>query len=117
MADMTTVLQRHRNYGDTVVYEQPGHTVKVPKIVVQKRHTPSGKQTVAEDSLTFSNGAVDSTGALLPGRSSVQIIIRRDVVNIDPADTSLADARTLALEALASDNFTRMQDSQTFLMD
>lgn len=117
MADMTTVLQRHRNFGDTVVYEQPGHTVKVPKIVVQKRHTPSGKQTVAEDSITVSNGAVGSDGALLPGRSSVQVIVRRDVVSIDPTDTSVADAVTLMQEIIASGNFQRAVDSQTFLLD
>ena len=114
MAAMTTVLEEHRDLGDSRVYAQPTHTLGLPRLCVQKRHTPSGQQTVAEDSFTIQNGVKDVDGNVLPTRASVAITVRRPI-NMDPTDTGLASAISLSQEFIDSDEFAAMVSGQKFV--
>jgi hypothetical protein len=80
--------------------------------VIQKRKVAADVGGVSEDSLRVVFGTVDSDGAPLSTKDSVEVIVRRSPSG---ADADLDAAVALAREIVASDNFEAMVDGQAWI--
>lgn len=113
MAAMATTLLEFNDKLNLREYTVPAtHTVSLPRKVVQKRKTPTGTQTVAEDTILVSNAAVDSNGDVLPSRISMKVIVSRPV---DAVSADIAEALATFRDIVAGDEFSSVIDTQQYL--
>lgn len=112
MAGMTTVLTEFSTQGDSKTYTTAGHTVSKPKLVIQKRRVPTGKQKTQEISISVVHGTEDSLGALLPEKVAFQTVVKFPVAGI-PADVTAALA--IFRDIVAGDEFANAVTTQLYL--
>lgn len=114
MATIATALIEFADSGDSRTYTLPSHTVLDSKTLTQRRKVPSGKQTVAESSLTFSYAVRDTVGNALPQRLSTTVISRLPILmnaSSGLSTTMLAHVR----DVVNSDEFAAMLSSQSWV--
>jgi hypothetical protein len=68
MAAMSTALTEYSNNGDSRTSALSTHTFSKPNIVIEKRKTPVGSQTVAEYSVSVIYATEDSNGDVLSSK-------------------------------------------------
>lgn len=112
MSAMTTVLKEFADNGNSRTYALPNHSVAKPSLVIQKRKVASDVNGVSEDSIRIIQGTVDNTGAPLPTKDSVEIIVRRSPSG---ASADLSACVAYAREVMASTNFDGVVSSQGWL--
>lgn len=112
MAAMVTALTEFATNGDSRTYTTAGHTVGKPKLVIQKRRVPVGKQTVAETICSVIHGTEDSAGDSLPSKVAMSVTVRTPVDGI-AADVTAALA--ILRDLVAGDEFGNAVTTQEFL--
>jgi hypothetical protein len=113
MAELATNLNPSTNYGTRKTWTLDSHTIQASRVVDQKKVTPTGNQTVFEDSLAVIYSGVDSDGDVLPQKIYFGSLVKRPkgLASDTEIDAALADFRAL----VASDNFERMVKKQFFI--
>lgn len=76
MAVMTTTLKEFSNSGNSRTSTYSGHSALNPRLVIEKRHVPSGNQTMVEYSLKVVSGTVDADGLVLAQKVSFESVVR-----------------------------------------
>lgn len=112
MVAMTTTLTEFATLGDSRTYTTSGHVLGKPKLVIQKRRVPSGKQTIAETTISVIHGTEDAAGEMLPGKVSFAVVVRTPIDGI-AADVSAALA--IFRDVVANDEFGNSVTTQEFL--
>jgi hypothetical protein len=112
MAALATTLVDFQVNGTNRTYLLPNHTVAEPHLLVQRRKVATTPTGVAEDSIRVLSGTTDSAGAVLPARTSIEIIVRRPV-NGDAADVTAVLG--WARDVVQSDNFGAVVTGQAWL--
>lgn len=110
MAVMTTVLTEFQDKGNERTYVAPGHTVALPRLVLQRRKIAAGTpESVAEDQISVLYGTVDSTSVPIRSRDLLTVTVRRP---FDGRSADLTSALALFREIVASDEFTTVVETQ-----
>jgi hypothetical protein len=104
MAAMTTALTdyTHSSNGNSRTFTLSGHTALKPKIVIQKRKTLEGNNTMAEASFAVIMATEDVDGVVLSQKPSVELKVRY------PANGTYSDvtaAHAVALDILGGDEW------------
>lgn len=112
MASYTTDLTEFASNGDSRTYTVSGHSVSLPKLVIQKRKVPTGNQIMAESNVSVVYGTVDAAGAVLPQKVLMTFGVRYPV---NSTSTAITAALATARDLIASDEWTAIVSSQNFL--
>lgn len=112
MVDMTTVMHEDSDEKNRRVLSIDGHTVAAPKLFIQKKKEAATGTSVAESSVQTVYGAFDAAGVPLDSKVVIETKIRYPAnARATEKDACLAVHR----EMVASDNFTRVFNSQRYL--
>lgn len=79
MANSTLVTATVGNFGYNKTWSLPGHTTTLPRLILQKRRVPTGKQTTSENAVTFLRAGNDANGNLLPSKGQVLCAFKEPV--------------------------------------
>lgn len=114
MAAMTTALTdyTHSSNGNSRTFTLAGHTALKPKLVIQKRKTLEGNNTMAEVSFAVIVATEDGNGVVLSQKPSVEVKVRY------PAEGTYSDvtaAHTTALDILGGDEWSAVMASLGWL--
>lgn len=114
MATLATALIEFADSGDSRTYTLPLHTVLAPRLLVQKRRVPSGKQVVAESSILLTYAVSDAQDVVLPQRLSTTVVTRAPILM--KAGTGI-EAVMLAhiRDVINSDEFAAMMSTQNWI--
>lgn len=112
MAAIVTVLKNHEERGSTRVFTTPTHSVASPQMVKQSHRTPVGDQMVATDNIEVRYAVADVAGSSLPTDVIFSVSVRRDKRS---AAATVAAAKVLFREIVASDEFDAIVDAQAFI--
>lgn len=113
MAVMTTALTEFQDKGNERTYTAPGHTLALPRLVLQRRKIAAGTPgSVAEDQISVLHGTTDALDVPLRARDLLTATIRRPY---DGQADDLTAALALFREIVASDNFTLMVGTQGWI--
>lgn len=112
MAGMTTTLTEFANSGNSRTYRTPEHTALRPKLIIQRRTSPTGTKTILEDSFNVVVVTEDSEGLVLPGRVSINVTVKRPVNGLS---TDVDYAVTTVRDVIASDEFAALVANQDLL--
>jgi len=112
VAAMSTTLTEFASLGDSRTYTVSGHSVSLPKLVIQKRKVPQGNQTVQESTISVVYGTVDAGSAVLPQKVLMSATIRYPVAS---TSTAITAALAVLKDIVASDEFAAMVTTQNFV--
>jgi hypothetical protein len=79
MAASTLTTLPVYNGGFNKTWQYTGHTITLPRLIIQKRRVPTGSQTVSENSITILRGGLDAAGNVLPSKGSFQFIAKEPI--------------------------------------
>lgn len=113
MAAMTTALKEFSSNGDSITYGLTGHDPGNPRLLIQKRRVPSGKQVVQSNDFSIIFGAVDSDGIVLPERVALSVGGRVPITAA--GDTELDAAIVILRDLVNGDEFVASLKNQFFL--
>lgn len=112
MAAMTTALTEYADNGNSRTYTYTGHSVRDPRLVLQKRKVPTGSGVIAEDVITVLSGTEDAAGVPHQSRVSFSVTIRRP---IDGTAADVTAALVVLRDIVASDEFANTVNTQGWL--
>jgi hypothetical protein len=112
MAAMSTVVTEFADNGNSRTYFYTGHTALKPKLVIQKRKVPSGKQVMLEDSVKNVVATTDPLSVIMAEKISFEVIVRRPTLAL-AADVTAALATIR--DIVAGDEFAAMVTTQGWL--
>lgn len=112
MSAMTTQVVVYSDESNSRTYTISGHTVVKPRLLIQKRKIGAVGGASGVDNISVVYGAVDSTGAALPGRVAFEVTVRRPV---EAVSADVTAALTAFKDVVASDEFANMVNTQNYL--
>jgi hypothetical protein len=112
MAAMSTALTEFSDKENSRTYFYTGHTVTKPKLLLQRRKVPTGKEVVAEDVITVLSGTEDSNGEYLEPRVTFSVTLRRPKNGIAGDVTA---ALAVFRDVVAGDEFGLVATTQQYL--
>lgn len=112
MPAMVTTLTEFSDNGNSRTYVTAGHTVSKPKLVVQRRRVPTGKQVVQEVEIDVVQGTVDTLGEVLPQKVALKVIASYPIGAIE---ADIAASEIILRDIVASDEFSTAIRTQQFL--
>lgn len=112
MAAMSTALTEFSDKENSRTFFYTGHTVMKPKLVLQRRKVPTGKEVIAEDVITVLNGTEDAAGDYLEPRVTFSATLRRPK---DGIASDVTAALAVFRDIVAGDEFTAMVTTQQYL--
>lgn len=112
MAAMLMTLTEFSDKENNRTFTRANHSAAKPKLLIQKRKTPTGVSGVAEDTLTVLDATEDADGNILASKVAFTVTFRRPI-NGQAAETTnaLADFRDL----VASDEFGNVVSGQLYV--
>jgi hypothetical protein len=102
MAGQSTALTEFSSSGNSRTSTTSGHTVSKPKLVIERRRVPSGKQVVSEYSFTVLQATEDADGNVLEPKVQFVATVKQPI-NGDSAD--VAAALVIFRDIVAGDEF------------
>lgn len=112
MASFSTTMSEFSDSENRRTYAVDGHTVQLPKLVIQRRSVPKSTSAVGESQLQVVYGTKDSEGVPLASKVAFNAIVRY------PNNGTASDV-TAALavfrDLVASDEFEAMVTGQTYI--
>lgn len=114
MAVMTTVLTKFADNGDSRTSTTSTHTAIKPRIVIEKRRVPAGKQTTLATSVKVVHATVNAEGIVLTEKVAFEASCQYPILG-QAADVSAALA--IFRDIVASDEFANQVNTQEFLKD
>lgn len=112
MAVMSTVLTEFATQGNSRTSTYGGHTATSPKLVVEKRKVPNGKQVMVEYSFKVIEAATDASGLVLPNRVSFEGVVRYPVA---AQASEIAAARAIFRDIVGGDEWVNSTITQEWL--
>jgi len=112
MAAMTTALTEFADNGNSRTFTYTGHTAAEPRLVIQRRKTGTGSNTVLEDTLQVVSSTEDSAGSILDSKVVFSANLRRPIQGI-AADVTAALA--IFRDIVASDEYTNTTATQEWV--
>lgn len=112
MAALATELRKLNEYSDTLKLAISSHTAAKPRVVIQKRTTPSGNQVMLTDTVKIVYGTIHPDAS--PHEQNVILTLTMS----RPKDGDLGDlyaARGLMSEIIACDEFVDIMNNQYYL--
>lgn len=112
MASFTTTITEFSDKENYRTYMVSGHTVKAPRLVIQKRKVPTTSTGIAESHLMVVYGTEGADGNPLASKVVFDAGVRF------PADGQSSDitaALAVFRDFVASDEFTTMVNSQAYV--
>lgn len=113
MAAMTTVLTEFADSGNSRTYTTSTHTTAKPRLVIQKRKVPSGKQTVQEVSVQVVHATEDASSVILPSKVVFEANHRSP---IDGAAADVTAALAIFRDIIAGDEYANAVSTQEWLI-
>jgi hypothetical protein len=112
MAAMSTTLTEFSDRENARTYLYPGHTVALPRLVIQKRKVPVATTDLASNMLSVVFGCEDAAGSVLERKGAIEVT-NRYPANCAAAD--LAAALVVFRDIVNSDEFATMITSQAYV--
>lgn len=112
MAAMTTVLTKFAENGDSRTSTTAAHTALIPRIVIEKRRVPTGKQTTLETSVKVVHATTNAEGVTLVEKVMFEAVSRYPLLG-QTADVNAA--LVIFRDIVASDEFANQVSTQEFL--
>lgn len=112
MAAMSTNLTEFSDKENNRTYVITGHTVTMPRVIIQKRKVPSTSAAQGESKVDVVFGTKDAQNMPLASKVVFSASVRYPA-NSDPTDVSAALA--VFRDLVNSDEFTLMVGSQVYL--
>jgi hypothetical protein len=113
MAAMTTALTEFSDNGNSRTYTYTGHSASEPRLVLQRRRTPTGQNSVIEDTVSVLSSTEDSNGVILDSKVLFTATVRRPINGIS-ADVTAALA--IFRDVVAGDEFGNTVSTQEWLV-
>lgn len=111
---MSTALKEFSDSANSRTYTQSAtHTALAPRLVLQKRRTPSGSQVMVEDTITVLASTVNSEDVVLPQKVTFEVTVRRPLAG-DAADVTAMLA--VFRDIIAGDEFANTVSTQEYLI-
>lgn len=112
MAAMTTALTEFSNSGNSRTSTLIGHTVSVPKIVIEKRRVPEGNQVMGEIGCKVIYATKDAADLVLTNKISFEAIVRYP---IQGSSADVEAVRAIFADIIAGDEFKNAVETQEWL--
>lgn len=113
MASFTTALEEFSTLGDSKTnIETATHTASKPRLVIQRRKTPTGSTANLESTISVVHATEDADGNVLSQKVTLQAVIRYPK-NGDYADVTAA--LVVFRDLVQSDEFSDTAEKQTWL--
>lgn len=112
MASFTTVVSEFSDQENRRTYAISGHTVKDPRLVIQKRKVPITYGSNAESELQVVFGTEDAAGEPL---ASKVVFLANVRYPSNGASADVTAALAVFRDFVASDQFTNLVNSQSYI--
>ena len=111
-AAMSTTLTQFNDVSNARTYTAPGHTIPLPKQVIQRRKAAAGAVMVSESSIRVVFGSKDAEGVPLAERISFEVVVR---VPLKAQTDDVNAAKALFREIVDSTNFSTVVSTQNYV--
>lgn len=112
MATITTALTEFADQGNSRTYTVSGHTVQLPRLIIQRRKVPVDQDASGESKISVIRGTVDAAGVPLASKIAIDVSVRYPVKGLAADITAVL---ALAREVVASDEFAAMVTTQNWV--
>lgn len=112
MSSFTTTIEEFSDSENRRTYAVSGHTVQKPRLLIQKRKVPASTSANAESELQVVYGTLDAAGEVLPAKIVFSANVRYPA---NGTSTDVSAALAVFRDFVASDEFTNMVNSQTYV--
>lgn len=112
MASFVTSMSEFSDSENRRTYAVDGHTVQLPKLVIQRRTVPKSTSAVGESQLQVIYGTTDADAVPLASKVGFSAIVRYPN---NGAASDVNAALTVFRDLVASDEFAAMVTGQTYI--